>query len=146
MRFSKWLESTADDVTAGFKTFGSGIGLGAEQKRDEYAKRILNGESPEQVMIGIRPNGSMWNLVMGRVGELKRGQAAPQVSLSSLAGKVSDLNWHQVYDVFARQHSKVPNDPEVQKMGQALFQAAQSGNMNIIQPYIQKYVHAQRIS
>lgn len=68
-----------------------------------------------------------------------------QVSLSSLANQVQDASWHQLYDVFSNQYKKFPNNPQVTQLGQTLYQAAQNGNMSVLQPFIQKYLYAQKV-
>lgn len=61
-----------------------------------------------------------------------------QISLSTMADQISDLTWHQLYDVFSKQHQRFPSDPKVGQLGQALYQAAQSGNMSGLQPFKQQ--------
>lgn len=68
-----------------------------------------------------------------------------KVSLSSLADRVSDPNWHQLYEVFTRLHGRHQGDPTVQQLGMALYKAAQSNDMNSLQPFVQKYLKAQKI-
>ena len=75
----------------------------------------------------------------------KQTSQPKQVSLSSLADQISDPDWHQLYDVFSNQYQKFPNDPQVSQLGQALYQAAQTGNMSGLQPFKQKHLYAQRI-
>jgi hypothetical protein len=65
-----------------------------------------------------------------------RANPQPQVKLSDYAAKISDLKWHQVYDTFTRQHARMPADQNVVKMGQALYQAATTGDMSHIRPYL----------
>lgn len=119
-----------------------------KNKQEEYAKRIIAGEPPEQVLQGQKPNGAVWNLVMQRVAKLKQQQQPqqPQIKLSDFEDKVGDINWHSLYEIFVRQHSRNQNDPKVMQLGQALYQAAQSNNMSVIQPFVQQYLKAQRIS
>lgn len=71
-------------------------------------------------------------------------QQQQQVSLSSFADKVSDPVWHQLYDVFSTQHQKFPNHPNVAKLGMALYQAAQNGDMSVLEPFKQQHLNAQR--
>lgn len=47
-----------------FSQMGEGVHEAAKNKQMEYAKRISNGEKPEDVLQGIKPNGAMWNEVM----------------------------------------------------------------------------------
>ena len=68
-----------------------------------------------------------------------------KISLSSLADKVQDMNWHSLYDVFARQFRGAPNDPAVGQLGQALYQAATNNDMSILRPFVQKHLQAQQI-
>lgn len=72
-------------------------------------------------------------------------QQPQQVSLSSLAHNVKDPNWHHLHDAFGQQFQKHPNDPQVLKLGQALYQAAQTGNMTGIQPFVQQHFNAQQM-
>lgn len=62
-------------------------------------------------------------------------QQPQQISLSTFANKISDASWHQLYNNFAKQYQNNPNDPQVSQLGQALYQAAQSGNMSGLQPF-----------
>lgn len=75
-------------------------------------------------------------------GQPQQGQ---QVSLSTLASKVRNPDWHQLHDVFARQFQKMPNDTGTKQLGQALAQAAQTNNMMGLQPFKQKYLYAQKV-
>jgi len=70
-------------------------------------------------------------------GEPKR------ISLSTFADQISDPNWLQLYEIFTRQFQKTPQDPEVGKLGMALYQSAQSGDMSGLQPFVAKHLHAQ---
>ena len=73
-------------------------------------------------------------------------QAQPQrVSLGDLGKQVTDPNWHHLYDAYARMYQRHPQDQQVQQLGVALYQAAQSKNMQGLQPFAQKYLHAQPI-
>jgi hypothetical protein len=66
-------------------------------------------------------------------------------SVSSLANKVGDVNWHTVYDAFARQIKKNPKSQEAQKIGKALYQAATTNDMSHIRDYVNQYARAKRI-
>lgn len=73
-------------------------------------------------------------------------QAGPQqVSLSQFAGRIKDPNWQSLYQNFTRQHQTHGTDPKVQQLGQALHQAATTGNMSMLQPFAQQQVHAQPV-
>jgi hypothetical protein len=72
-------------------------------------------------------------------------QSNQPVQLSTLANKVSDPSWHQLYDVFSNQYKKFPNDPKVGQLGQALYQSAQNGDMSALQPFVQQHLQAQRM-
>lgn len=74
-------------------------------------------------------------------------QQGPQstFSLRSIADKVGDINWQTVHDAFDRSFQRNPKDPEVQKMGQALYQAYQTGDMRHIKDYVQRYVYGRRV-
>jgi hypothetical protein len=65
-------------------------------------------------------------------------------SLSSLADKMGDPDWHQLYDVFARQIKLNPKNPQTQELGKALYNWAQ-GNKKDAEPFLDKYVRAQKI-
>lgn len=81
---------------------------------------------------------------MKQVAQSAMASQPQQVKLSDLASQVSDIKWHQLYDVFARQFKMNSNDKNVQAMGQALHQAATTGNMASIQPFLGQ-INAQRI-
>jgi len=81
---------------------------------------------------------------MQQVAKSAMASQPQQVKLSDLASQVSDIKWHQLYDVFARQFRMNPKDQNVTAMGQALHQAATTGNMAAIQPFLSQ-VNAQRI-
>ncbi len=66
-------------------------------------------------------------------------QQPKQISLSSLGSNVKDLTWHKLYDVFSKQFQRMPNDPEVESLGQLLHQSATSGNYSILQDARRKY-------
>lgn len=59
--------------------------------------------------------------------------------------RVTDFNWLQLLEIFERQAGRHPNDPTVFQLGTALLQAGKTGNMKGLDPYIQKYLKAQRI-
>lgn len=66
-----------------------------------------------------------------------------QVSLSSLADRVQDPDWHQLYEKFSEWHKKHQGNPKVQELGMALYRAAQSGDMSGIKPFVQQFLKAQ---
>jgi hypothetical protein len=73
-------------------------------------------------------------------------QNAPKrISLKDLAHQVDDPNWHHLYDFFAQQYAKYPDHPDVKNLGSMLHQSAQSKDMTPLQPYVAKYIHAQKI-
>jgi hypothetical protein len=141
-------QQTADQLKAVFDGMAGGAAQGANDKQVEYAKRILAGESPEQVMGGsFKPGGGAWNAVLAKVQELRAQQkpaAAAQPaaqpaagnSLSAFANTITDINWHTLYNTFSRQYQGNPKDPKVQQLGQALMQAATSKNMSGLQPFL----------
>jgi hypothetical protein len=69
--------------------------------------------------------------------------AEQQVKLSDLAGGVTDMDWFRLYEVFARQHERHPEDPSVTELGNALYQSAKSGDYSILDPFKRKYIWAQ---
>lgn len=133
--FTQFLENQGQlqGINGAFQGMVSGIGEQAAKKVEEYAKRIINGEDPNQVMQGIKLNGATWNLVMQKVQELKaQGNQQGKVSLSDFASKITDIKWHQVYDAFARRYRMNPTDPNVGQIGQSLYQAAMTNDMSLI--------------
>lgn len=73
--------------------------------------------------------------------QVKTNQA---FSLSSIAGKMGDPDWHQLYDVFSRKYKHPAGKDEANKIGKALFMWAQ-GNKKDAEPFLDKYVRAQKI-
>jgi hypothetical protein len=73
-------------------------------------------------------------------------QQAPvkKVSLKDLSHEVDNADWHHLYDMFAQQYAKFPDDPQVKKLGMALYQSAQTKDMSSLQPFVAKHIHAQR--
>ena len=136
--FNEWLnEDAADDIRHAINGIAKGVGPAADKKVEEYAKRILGGEAPEDVLQGLKPSGAIWNSVMSKVQELK---GSGRVSLSGLAGGVVDIDWHRLYEIFARQHERNPGDPSVSELGRALYQSANTGDYNILVPFKKKYI------
>lgn len=79
---------------------------------------------------------------------INQGQPAQQpqqkqVSLSTIAPRIKDPNWIQLYEIFERMFGRQPNDPAVQQLGQALLNSGQTGNMTALQPFVQKFLKAQ---
>jgi hypothetical protein len=137
--FNEWLnEGAADDIRHAMNGIAKGVGPAADNKVEEYAKRIIGGETPEDVLQGLKPSGAMWNSVMSRVQELKGPSRV--VSLSDLASGVADIDWHRLYEIFARQHKRNPGDPSVVELGGALYQSANTGDYKILLPFKQKYI------
>jgi hypothetical protein len=137
--FHEWLnEDAADDIRHAMNSIAKGVGPAADRKVEEYAKRIIGGESPEDVLQGLKPGGVMWNSVMSKVQELKGSGRV--VRLSDLAGRVDDIDWHRLYEIFARQHERNPGDPSVVELGGALYQSANTGDYNILVPFKKKYI------
>lgn len=94
--FKEWLN--LENQTPNFKGMFDGIAGGFDQakakKNDEYARRIIAGEDPKQVMQGIVPNGAMWTAVMNRVQELQgkttmKPQSQPVVPTKPLSVPVN---------------------------------------------------------
>jgi hypothetical protein len=140
--FQEWLsEGAADDIRHAFDGIGGGVGPAADKKAEEYAKRIIGGETPEDVLQGLKQGGAIWNSVMSKVEELKGSGRV--VRLSDLAGGVDDTDWHRLYEIFARQHSRHPQDPSVTELGVALYQSAKTGDYGILDSFKRKYIWAQ---
>ena len=139
--FNEWLtEDAADDIRYAFDGVGRGVGPAADKKVDEYDKRIIGGETPEDVLQGLKQGGAIWNSVMSKVQELKGSGRV--VRLSDLAGGVAEIDWHRLYEIFARQHKRNPGDPSVVELGGALYQSANTGDYKILLPFKQKYIWA----
>jgi len=79
------------------------------------------------------------------MGMIPNQTTQPQMNLTSFANKVQDPNWHQLHSVYANQFKKNPNDPKLQQFGQTLYQAAQSGNMTTLSPYLKQYSQGQNV-
>ena len=149
--FIEWLQiENAPNIKDLFTNIGSGYKDAQRQKNIEFAKRIINGESPETVLQGFKPNGAWWQAVMREVEILRQPQQnqpqqnqPQQISLSTFANKIGDITWHQLYDTFTK-YAKF-NDPSIQQLGKALYQSAQSGDMRSLMPFKQKYLGGQKI-
>lgn len=141
-----WLEM---EIDAAFQNFGAGAAIGAADKVLEYAKRVLAGEAIEKVLVGLNPNGAFWNSVVKKLQELQGQNPANSQSLvDSLRGyeqKVRDPNWHHLYEIFERIFGRQPQSQEVQQLGAALSQAAQTNNMKLLSPFVEKYLNARRV-
>lgn len=75
--------STADQLTGMFDAMGQAAGAGISDMNDRYARRIVAGESPDQVLAGQKPNGAVWTAVMNRVKQLQGQSAQPQAAQPS---------------------------------------------------------------
>lgn len=127
---------TADQIKQVFDNLQGTFGEAAHKKNLEYAKRILAGEDPNDVLQGLKVGGAMWNAVMTLVNNAKNQK---QISLSDLSNQVSDINWHSIYNWFSERYKKNPQDPKTIEIGKALYQAAISKNMKILNPYVNEF-------
>lgn len=132
-KFSEWLKKKNVNE-AGLNQFMPNMGQKA-MPMGQYPAPLPQGQQPMQ-----KPQQGQGQAPM-------QPQPAPakpqQISLSSLASKVKDPTWHQLHDKFTTQFKTHANDPKVGQLGQALYQAAQTGNMTGLQPFKSQYLDAQ---
>ena len=85
-----------------------------------------------QPMPGTMPN-------MGQQAVPAQGQQPQQIMPQQRQHAGSDPNWIHLNSTFERMSKQNANDPNVASLGSALQQAKQSGNMSVLQPFIQMY-------
>ena len=73
----------------------------------------------------------------------RQGQQPQQIMPQQQQDAGSDANWKSLNQTYERMSRQNPNDPNVASLGSALQQAKQSGNLSVIQPFVQMYIQQQ---